>query len=114
MNTIQTIKLHAQEIKKDKQSFIACSAEIRGKWYKIKFTKECEGTPKTKGLYDLTIDIDKCSIERGKIVKNKNGDDMKTSDTIWVKFIASITKYSEEKLKEENRASFSSVFGDDE
>ena len=113
METVQTIKLHAQEIKKDKQSFIACSAEIRGKWYKVKFTKDCENAPKHKGLYDLTIDIDECSIEKGKIVENSKGKEVKTPDIIWVRCIAGITKYSEEKLKEENRTAFGSVFGDE-
>ena len=49
-NTIRKITLHSQEVRKDKQVFIASSAEINKKWYKIKFTKECVDAPKTKGL----------------------------------------------------------------
>lgn len=114
MKTVRTIKIHAQEIKKDKQKFIACSAQIRGSWYKIKFTKDCDGVPKERGLYDLVIDFDECSFENGKSYENKKGDRIKSNDIIWVKHIVGLNKYSEEKLKEENRTTFEEIFGEDD
>lgn len=111
-NTIRTIKLHAQEIKKDKQTFISCSAEINGKWYKIKFTKDCDNAPKRKGLYELTVNFDNLSREKGKTYTTKDNKKAVSNDIIWVKNIVSIEKYSEEQLAEENRLEMSEIFGD--
>lgn len=111
-NTQRTIILHAQEIVKDKQRFIACSAEINGKWYKIKFVKQCLGAPVAKGLYELTIDFDTCSLEKGKKVKNKDGEEFLTNDIIWIKEIVSIHKYTEEQLRDSNRVKMKDIFGD--
>lgn len=110
-NTIRKITIHSQEIRKDKQTFVASSAEINKKWYKIKFTKECVDSPKTKGLYELTIDFDDCSIEKGKPYTNNAGKKGISNDTIWVRNIVGIRKYSDEELKAENRNEMSAVFG---
>ena len=111
-NTVRTITLHSQEVKKEKQTFIASSAEINGKWYKIKFTKYCEGAPKTRGLYELTIDFDECSIEVGKRYTNSKGKSGVSNDIIWVRSIVGIRKYTEEELKHENRMAMGYIFGD--
>ena len=111
METIRTIVLHAQEITKDKQRFIACSAEINKKWYKIKFTKDVTDAPKTKGLYDLTIDFDDCSIEKGKQYTNKQGKKGVENDTIWVRHIVGMRMYTEDDLKAANRIAMNEVFG---
>lgn len=111
METVRTILIHTQEIKKEKQSFPASSAEINGKWFKIKFTKDCDGAPRTRGLYDLTIDFDECSIEKGKMYTTSNGEQKKSNDTIWVRHIVGLRKYSEEELKKANRMAMENVFG---
>ena len=111
-NTIRKIVIHAQEIRKDKQVFIASSAEINKNWYKIKFTKECIDTPKTKGLYDLTIDFDECSIEKGKQYTNSNGKKGVANDTIWVRHVVALRQYTDEELKSANRMAMSAVFGE--
>lgn len=110
-NICNTILLHAQEIKNDKQKFIACSAEINGKWYKIKFTKECEGTPKKRGLYDCTINFDDCSIEKGRIYTRNNGETGIANDTIWVTNIVGLRQYTDEELKAMNRLAMGNIFG---
>lgn len=111
-NTVRTIELHSQEIKKDKQTFIASSAEINGKWYKIKFTKECDGAPKTRGIYALTIDFDECSVEKGKAYTNQHGKKGVSNDIIWVRHIVGIRKYTDEELREANRMAMNSIFGE--
>ena len=111
METIRTITLHAQEVKKEKQTFIACSAEINNKWYKIKFTKECDGAPKKKGLYELTIDFDECSVEAGKHYTNSKGKDGVENDTIWVRHIVGLRQHTEEELKAANRMAMGNIFG---
>lgn len=110
METIRKITLHAQEVKKDKQSFIACSAEINKKWYKIKFTKDCANAPKEKGLYELTIDFDDCSIEKGKPFTSKSGRKGVANDNIWVRKITAIRRFTEEELKAANRIGMSALF----
>lgn len=112
METIRTIKLHAQEIKKEKQTFIACSTEINGKWFKVKFTKDCETTPKIKGLYDLTIDFDECSVEKGKKFTTSKGKSGVSNDIIWVRHIVNLRRYSDDELKAENRNDLSKIFGE--
>ena len=113
METVKTITLHAQEIKKDKQSFIACSAEIKGKWYKIKFTKDVADAPKKKGLYDLTIDFDECSVELGKKYVSSKGSEGIANDTIWVRHIVGLRQYTEEELKAVNRMALGNIFGEE-
>ena len=109
-NTVRKITLHAQEVRKDKQTFIACSAEINNKWYKIKFTKDCPESPKTKGLYELSIDFDNCSLEKGKQYTTKNGKKGTANDTIWVRDVVALRKYTDAELKVANRAAMSAVF----
>lgn len=112
METVRTITLHAQEVKKEKQCFIVCSTEINGIWYKVKFTKECEGAPKKKGLYDLTIDFDECSVEKGKWYPNKDGVNVKSNDIIWVRSIAGLRMYTDDDLKQSNRVAMAAIFGE--
>ena len=109
---LRKIELHAQEIKKEKQSFIACSAQISGNWYKIKFTKDCENAPKKKGIYTLIVNLDDCSLEIGKPYTTKNGKKGISNSIIWVRKIHEITAYTEEDMKNKNRTVLSSVFGE--
>lgn len=110
-NVVVTITIHSQEIKKDKQSFIASSAEINGKWYKIKFTKDCNLTPKVKGLYDLTINFDDCSVENGKVYRRTDGTTGVANDTIWVQRVIELREYTDEELKAVNRYALGNIFG---
>ncbi len=109
--TERTIILHTQEIVKDKQKFVAASAEINGKWYKIKFTQNCEGIPKKKGLYELTFNVDNCSVEHGKLYTTKDGETKTANDVIWVKEIVKLREFTKEELEELNRLVFKEVFG---
>ena len=46
-----TIQCYAREIKTEKNSFIAVTSRINGKFYKIKFKKDCNTIPRKKGLF---------------------------------------------------------------
>lgn len=107
---LRTIKLHAQEVKKEKQQFITCSTEIKGIWYKVKFTKDCEKLPKKKGLYDLTINLNNCSIEKGKTYTNNDGVKLKNNDIIWVREVVALRMFSEDELQEMNLATLRGIF----
>lgn len=108
----RTITLHSQEVKNGKQTFIASSAEIGGKWYKIKFTKDVNLVPKSKGLYELTFDLDDCSMERGKPYVSADGTVKLGNATLWIRDVVELLKYSEEQLKQANREALADVFGD--
>ena len=109
---LRTIITHARLVGKDKQKFIACSANINGVWFKIKFVKTCEKAPKEKGLYELTIDLRKCSLENGRTYKRADGTIGSSSPVIWVREIADIRKYTEEELAERDLSSLQSIFGE--
>lgn len=114
MSNIRTITISAKEIITDtKKKFISCSAKIRDKWFKIKFTQDCNDTPKTKGLYRLTVDLNECSVERGKHYTNKSGKKGVENDTIWVRSVAGLAKYTEEELAERNLAEMNDIFGEE-
>lgn len=111
INNIREIIIHSKEIKKDKQSFIVSSAEINGRWYKIKFTKSCVDVPRERGLYRLTIDFDDCSLEVGKTITNKAGKKFTENDTIWVRHVVGLEKFTDEEIKARNREALSKAFG---
>lgn len=110
-STIRIIEIHSQEVKSEKNSFIASSAEINGKWYKVKFTKDCEKAPKKKGIYKLKIDFDKCSVEKGKVYVNSKGKEGISNDVIWVREIVEIRKLTDAEYAERNRKDLYEVFG---
>lgn len=107
---VRTITIHAREVKIEKLNFIACDANINNTWYKIKFTKDCETTPKKKGLYDLTINLDDCSLQRGKAYTTKNGKKGTENSTIWVRNVIKLRAYTEEELQKINREGMLAAF----
>ena len=111
-NNVRTILVHAQEVKKDKISFIAFSTEINDVWFKVKFTKSCNDVPKERGLYDVTFDFDYCSLERGRSYVGNDGTEKHGKDTIWVRKIENVRQYTEEELAEANRIRMNTIFGD--
>ena len=99
-----TARVNVKEVVNGNTKFPSCSAKINGTWFKIKFTQECEKSPKSRGVYNVTFDTRNTSIQRGKKYTNKNGKDGIENDTIWIKKIVSIVKYTEEELAEMNAA----------
>lgn len=104
------MQLHAREVKTEKNTFIACTACINNVWYKVKFRKDCERVPKTKGLYDLTVDLGCCTLQKGKGYADTDGIKAE-SDTIWVGEVIELRKYSDDELKEMNRTKLGNLFG---
>lgn len=111
-NVARKITIHSKEVRKDKQTFIASSALINGAWFKIKFVKGCNDKPEEKGMYDITFNTDNCSVERGRAYTKKDGGVGYENDTIWIKKLETIYKYTDEDMKEMNRVTVSSIFGE--
>lgn len=107
---IRTFKIAAREVTHENQKFIACSTKIGDKYFKVKFTKDCATQPRKRGLYDITLNTDKCSIERGKKYINKQGYEAEGQPTIWVKEVDNLRAYTEEELNAINEAKFKAVF----
>lgn len=112
MELIRTIKISGKQVKTEKNTFISWSAQINGKWYKIKFTQKCLGEPKERGIYDLKINLDKCSLQTGKEKTLKDGKVIRENDVIWVNEIIGIRKYTDDELSELNRDKFEKAFGE--
>ena len=108
MENVITIKCYAKEIKTEKNSFLAVSSQINGKYYKIKFKKDCNTIPRKKGLFHLTINIDSTSIQYGKTYVGKDGKTREENPTIWVDDVIEIKYFTEEELKAINRDKVSS------
>lgn len=104
----RTFRISAKEIKKKdgSGSFISCSAKIGGFWYRVKFTKDCETSPRKRGLYDITVDDNSMSVQQGK-----DRDEYRENDTIWIREIKKIRKYTDDELNAMNTEKLSKVFG---
>lgn len=111
---LKTFTITSREIKTDKNSFISSSAKIGDRYFKIKFTKDCLTKPNKRGLYRLTIDTTKCSIERGDKYINKQGFEAEGQPTIWVREVNYLTPYTEEELNAMNEKKFEAVFGEED
>ena len=106
-----TFRIYTKEIKSGNQKFYVSSAKINDEWYKIKFTKDCDRAPKDRGIYDVTVDYDDCSIESGKLYTKDNGETGIAPDNIWIKKLIDIRRYTEDELREMNREKISKIFG---
>lgn len=108
---IITTRINGKEIVNGNSKFPAFTAKINGKWFKIKFTQECEKAPKTRGVYDLTFDTLKSSIQKGKKYVTTNGKEGYGNDIIWIKELVNVVKYTEEQLAEINAKDVEAAFG---
>ena len=114
MENTQKLTIYAKEIKLgDGKSFVAFTTLVKTKWFKVKFTRNCLTTPKEKGMYHLTIDVNDVSIENGHFYTDKNGVKKQGNPTIWINKVVELSKYTEEELKQIREAKLESVFGDD-
>lgn len=106
----KTFMISCKEVKSDSQKFIASTAKINGRWFKIKFTKDCETVPRKRGLYDITINLTDVSLEKGRPYTNSRGEVKMQNDTLWIKNVIKLRKYTEEELIKRNLESLSEVF----
>lgn len=111
MEKIKTFVINGKEIKTEKNSFIAFTSKIDEKWYKIKFTKKTN-PPKEKGLYNLTVDLAKCSVEK-EIYTNKNGENIENT-IIWIHDIINCVEFTEEEYEERAIKQFDGIFDNGE
>lgn len=104
----RTFRISAKDIKKKdgSGSFISCSAKIGDSWYRVKFTRDCESSPRKRGLYDITVDDNSMSIQKGKV-----RDAYIENDTIWIREIKKMHKYTDDEINAMNTEKISKLFG---
>ena len=82
-----------------KNKFISFSYTKDGvTFYQIKFNQDCENVPKQAGYWNITVDTEDVSKQKGKV--NSNGN--KNNDILWIRNIISKEKdtaYEEEVAK---------------
>lgn len=100
MSNQRTFKVYAKEITtKDGKSFVALTTGYNDVFYKFKFKKACTTNIQLKGVYDVVVDLNDISVQKGKIVARADGTEYKENSTIWVEKTISIRKYSDDELK---------------
>lgn len=110
MENVQIITIYAKEIKTEKNKFLTFTTRIKDTYYKVKFTREVRDIPAEKGTYELTIDLDNVSIQCGEVVTTKSGKQVQENDTLWIKHIVGIRKYTQDDYKEVNRLKVEELF----
>ena len=112
MKTTFTIKVSGKYVKNGDRKFPAFTSCINGEWYKVKFTRNCPNAPTTNGVFDVTINIDNCSIGKGEPYTTKAGVSRISNPTIWVHNVIALRQYTDDDFKEQNRAKFAEIFGE--
>lgn len=105
-----SIDLRVKLVEHEGKKFPTCTANVSGKWFKVKFKMECNTTPKQGGMYHLVISKDDISIQKGKQYTRKDGTTGIENPTIWVSNVISLKPYTDEEMKEINRANVDSFF----
>ena len=107
---IREFIITAQEVLADQKKFYASTAKINGNWFKVKFTRDCNLSPKSKGMYHLSVDDADISIEKGRKYTKKDGTTGLSNDTIWIKKVVSLTMFTQEEYEERRVSDIKSVF----
>lgn len=100
--TIRTYELHTKEVTNGSQKFPSSTAKIGDEYFKVKFTKECNTSPKTSGVYEIKLALEDCSIQNGEIYTDKDGNKKRGNRTIWVRNVIELRKHTEEEMREAN------------
>ena len=108
--TQKTFRIYGKEIKTEKNSFIAFSTKINNRYFKVKFTKDVDGVPKRKGVYNLTVNMKDISVQNGAKYEAKDGTIKDGTTTLWIRNLISVNKVSQEILDAENEKTVYELF----
>lgn len=100
---------------KDGKVFTAYSTiTSNGQYMKVKFTKDCENTPKKTGYLMLTTDSDCVSRQKGKDYTNKKQEVKKEPDILWINDVIKCEKDDkyELELKRQRSEEIEKLFND--
>ena len=110
---IKNFVITAKEIIVEKKKFYACTSYVNGRWIKVKFTRDCNNSPKSKGMYHLTVDTAYCSVEKGKTFTKKDGSVGVGNDILWVKKVVELVEFTQAEYDAKRNNDLNDLFGDE-
>ena len=105
------ITLHTKLVEtQDGKKFTSSRAEIKGKWFNIKFRQGCK-MPNDRGLYHLTVLKKDVNVQKGGIKTKEDGTQFLENDTLWVADVVSLTKFTDEEMNALNEDKLNKALG---
>ena len=100
-NTKLNLTIYGKDVKtNDGKMFPVFSTKINDEYFKIAFTRECINSPRSAGVYEITVDLRNLNEKTSNYISEKTGK--RGASTLWIKAVDSIRKRTEEELAEEN------------
>ena len=107
----ELLNIYAKEVKTENKKFLVFSTIIKEKFYKVKFTMNCNEKPADKGSYYINVDYADCSVQKGqKFIDKKTGEEKFGNDILWISKVLDIRKETDEERKEKNELKMKKVF----
>ena len=105
------LNIYAKEVKLESKKFLVFTTIIKEKFYKVKFTMDCNEKPSEKGSYYIEVNYADCSIQKGqKYIDKKTGEEKVENDILWISKVVDIRKETDEERKEKNELKMKKVF----
>ena len=105
------LNIYAKEVKAENKKFLVFTTIIKEKFYKVKFTMNCNDKPAEKGSYYINVDYADCSVHKGqKYIDEKAGEEKVENDILWISKVLDIRKETDEERKEKNELKMKKVF----
>lgn len=100
-NTKLNLTIYGKEVStKEGNKFPVFSTKINDEYFKIAFTRECINAPRSAGVYELTVDLRHLNEVKSSYISDKTGK--RGCSTLWVKYVDTIRKKTQEELELEN------------
>lgn len=107
----ELLNIYAKEVKLESKKFLVFTTIIKEKFYKVKFTMNCNDKPAEKGSYYIEVDYADCNIQKGKkYIDKKTGEEKVENDILWITKVVKIRKETDEERKEKNELKMKKVF----
>ena len=105
------LNIYAKEVKAENKKFLVFTTIIKEKFYKVKFTMDCNEKPAEKGSYYIEVNYADCSIQKGqKYIDKKTGEEKVENDILWINKVVKIRKETDEERKEKNELKMKRIF----
>ena len=109
-STKLNLTIYGKEVStKEGNKFPVFSTKINDEYFKIAFTRECVNSPRSAGVYELTVDFRYINEVKSSYISDKTGK--RGCSTLWVKNVDTIRKKTQEELELENLARNTVRFG---
>lgn len=105
---LTTFELYAKEVKTENNKFMSCSAILKDKYTRVKFTRKCGCPVYESGYYNITVDLSKCSVSHDNYV-NKDGVKGSTP-VLWISEIEKCVPVDEEELAKRQALKLEELF----